>query len=72
VRLTAREALGPPAAAVLAGLLVVGLVALARPHAVIAYARGHTAFVVGAAAIGALSITLATGLMLATTLRRSN
>jgi membrane-associated phospholipid phosphatase len=70
VPLTAREALGPPAAAVLGALALVGLVVLARPHAVIDYARAHTAFVVGAIAIGALSITLATGLMLATTFRR--
>lgn len=69
-RLTARQALGPPAAAVLGAIGLVGLVALARPHAVIDYARAHTAFVLGATAIGALGITLATGLVLATTLRR--
>lgn len=69
VRLTAREALGPPVAVIVAAVALVGVVALARPHAVVAYARTHTAFVVGATAIGALSITLATGLMLATTLR---
>jgi membrane-associated phospholipid phosphatase len=70
VRLTAREALGPPAAAAFSACALVGLVALARPHAVVAYARAHTAFVVGATAIGALGLTLATGLVLATTLRR--
>jgi membrane-associated phospholipid phosphatase len=70
VRLTAREALGPPVAAALGALALVGLVLLARPHPVVAYAHAHTAFVVGAAAIGALALALATGLMLATTMRR--
>jgi membrane-associated phospholipid phosphatase len=70
VRLTARQALGPPIAVVLGALVLVGLVALARPHAVLAYAHAHKTFVVGAAAIGALGLALATGLMLATTVRR--
>jgi membrane-associated phospholipid phosphatase len=60
-----REALGPPAAALLGALLLGGLVALARPHQVITYAQAHTAFVVGAAAIAAASLTLATAVMLA-------
>jgi membrane-associated phospholipid phosphatase len=68
-RLTAREAFGPSAAALLAALAVGGLVALTRPHTVVAYARAHTAFVVGAAAIGVIGFALAVGLMLATTLR---
>jgi hypothetical protein len=38
---------------------------LARPQAVIAYARIHTSFMVGAAAIGALGLALATGVALA-------
>ena len=46
-------------------IALVGLVALARPHAVLAYARAHEAFVVGAAAIGLLGLTVAIGLMLA-------
>lgn len=70
VRLTAREALGPPAAAALGVLALVGLLALTRPQTVVAYVHVHKAFVVGAAAIGALGLTWATGLMLATTLRR--
>jgi membrane-associated phospholipid phosphatase len=68
VRLTAREALGPPAIALLGALALVGVVALARPHPVVAYARAHTAFVIGATMIGVLGFTLAIGLMLATTL----
>ncbi|HWF35725.1 MAG TPA: phosphatase PAP2 family protein [Solirubrobacteraceae bacterium] len=66
-RLTARQALGPPIAAALGALALLGLVVLARPHPVVAYAHTHKAFVVGAAAIGALGLALATGLMLATT-----
>lgn len=69
-RLTVRQALGPPAAVVLGAVALIGLVALARPHSVLTYARDHTAFVVGAAAIGALGLALATGLMLVTTRRR--
>jgi membrane-associated phospholipid phosphatase len=66
--LTTREALGPPALTVLGALGLVGLVALARPHEVVQYASGHSAFVVGAAAIAAFGLALATGVML--TLRR--
>jgi membrane-associated phospholipid phosphatase len=69
VRLTAWAALGPPAGALLGALALVGLVALAHPHPVVAYARAHTTFVIGAAALGALGFALAIGLMLATTLR---
>jgi hypothetical protein len=47
-----------------AGALAI-LLALARPHAVVSYARDHEAFVIGAAAIGALGLVLATGAMLA-------
>jgi membrane-associated phospholipid phosphatase len=50
------------------GLLVV-LIVLARPHPVIAYARDHAAFVIGACSIGALGLVLAAGLSLM--LRRS-
>jgi membrane-associated phospholipid phosphatase len=56
--------LWPSAAIVLCGVVVVGLVALARPHEVLAYARDHTAFIVGAAAIGTLAIGLAAGITL--------
>jgi membrane-associated phospholipid phosphatase len=63
--LSAREALAPPGLALLGAVCLVGLVALARPHEVVAYARIHTAFMVGAAAIGALALMIATGVMLA-------
>jgi hypothetical protein len=64
-RISVREALAPPVAAVVGAAAIAGLVALARPHQVISYARGHEAFVVGAAAIGVLALALATGVMLA-------
>ena len=72
VRPTTRQALGPPAAVAVGALALVGLVALARPHPVIAYAHAHKAFVVGAFRIAALVLALATGLMLATTVRRGD
>lgn len=57
--------LGPPAAATAAGVLLVGIVALARPQGVIAYARAHEAFMLGAGAIAVLGLVIATGLALA-------
>jgi membrane-associated phospholipid phosphatase len=59
------EALEPPVAAVCAALALVAVVALARPHAVVAYARLHKGFVVGAIVIAALGLALATVVMLA-------
>jgi membrane-associated phospholipid phosphatase len=59
------QALRPPAVALLGAIGLAVLVALARPHAVVAYTEGHTAFVVGACAIAALGLVLATGVMLA-------
>lgn len=64
-RLQLAHELGPPAAAV-AGAAGLGLlVALARPHAVLAFTRAHEWFVLGAAGIGLVALALATGLMLA-------
>ena len=60
-----RQALRPPAVALLGGIAAAALVALARPHAVVAYAQSHTAFVIGACAIAAAGLVLATGVMLA-------
>ena len=64
-RISIREALGPPALTLVAALALVVLVAVARPHAVVAYVRMHQAFMVGAAAIAGLALALATGLTLA-------
>ncbi|HZE06734.1 MAG TPA: phosphatase PAP2 family protein [Solirubrobacteraceae bacterium] len=58
------EALIPMAVLLGAGVFAVLLVILARPHAVIDYAHAHTAFVVGAGAIAALGLLLASGLTL--------
>jgi membrane-associated phospholipid phosphatase len=63
--LTAREALGPPALALAGAVALVALVALARPHEVVQYARLHSAFVVGAVAIAGFGLTLALAVMLA-------
>jgi membrane-associated phospholipid phosphatase len=63
-RLSLHHALAPPAVALLGATGLVLLVALGRPHAVIAYAGSHHAFLLGAAAIAALAVTLPTGLML--------
>lgn len=60
-----RGALAPPSAAVLGAVALTCALALAHPPEVVAYARVHEAFVVGASAIGATALVLATGLMLA-------
>ncbi len=49
----------------LLGALALSAILLAvRPHDVVAYARAHEAFVVGAAGIAALSLALSTGVVL--------
>jgi membrane-associated phospholipid phosphatase len=63
-RLSLREALGPPGAALLAVLALIALAIVARPHQVVAYAQAHRVFIAGAAAIGALALGLATSMML--------
>lgn len=64
-RLSVREALSPSVAVLAGALALVGLVALFRPHAVLAYAHSHEVFTVGAAGIAALGLAVATGVMLA-------
>ncbi len=64
-RASIREALGPPSAALLGALALGVVVVIARPRGVATYVRAHEAFVVGATAIAALGLALATGLMLA-------
>ena len=59
-----RAALGAPGA-VLGSALVLGVIlAISRPQDVVNYARAHEAFVLGAAGIAALSLTLSTGVLL--------
>jgi membrane-associated phospholipid phosphatase len=68
VQIVAADAMTPPVAALGLLLALASFVAILRPEAVIDYARLHTSFVVGAAALAALGLSLATGVML--TLRR--
>ena len=63
-RISIREALGPPGAALFGVLAVLALAIVARPHQVVAYAEAHRVFIAGAAAIGALALGLATSMML--------
>jgi membrane-associated phospholipid phosphatase len=64
VHFTLSQALGPPAALAAGALALIGVLMLARPHAVTDYAQAHTAFVVGAAAIAALGFALASAVIL--------
>lgn len=59
------QALGPSALALAAALAMSGAVLVARPAQVVAYARVHETFIIGAAAIAVLAFALATGVMLA-------
>ena len=64
-RVSLKAAITPAlGAVVLAAGLTIGL-ALARPHEVVVYARGHAGFMIGAAAIGMVALALATALVLA-------
>src|SRR5579871_339221 len=65
-RLSIAQALAPQAALAAGTVALGGLLALARPHQVVSYARGHEAFVVGAAAIGVLALAVASAITLAT------
>jgi membrane-associated phospholipid phosphatase len=58
------RALAPMGALLGAVAVCIGLVVLARPEPVIDYARGHEWFVLGAGAIGALGLMIASGLTL--------
>jgi membrane-associated phospholipid phosphatase len=58
------EALAPAAVAALAAATLAAAMLLARPQQVVAYVSDHTAFVVGAGAIGTLALALASGLAL--------
>jgi membrane-associated phospholipid phosphatase len=58
------EALTPVAALLFGATVLVALIVVARPHPVIAYARQHEVFVIGACSIGVLGLVLASGLAL--------
>jgi membrane-associated phospholipid phosphatase len=58
------EALAPAAVVLVGAIVCAALIVLARPHEVVTYARAHEAFMVGAIAIGAVSLALASGLTL--------
>jgi membrane-associated phospholipid phosphatase len=62
--LPVRVALAPPALALLGAAALAGVLALARPHQVIVYARAHEGFIVGASTIAVLALVLATVVML--------
>jgi membrane-associated phospholipid phosphatase len=59
-----RATLIAPVAGCGAAAVLAGLVLLVRPHQVLTYARMHEAFIIGAGAIGALALSVATALML--------
>jgi membrane-associated phospholipid phosphatase len=63
------EALAPAVGLIVLAAMLAAVVAALRPGAVVTYAREHTTFVLGAAALGALALAFAAGLAL--TLRRS-
>jgi membrane-associated phospholipid phosphatase len=59
-RVSLAGALAPVGILILAALVLAGIVALARPHEVLTYASAHAAFILGAAAIAACGLTIAT------------
>lgn len=63
-RVSIRAALGAPGAVVVAALVISLVLVMVRTHDVFSYVQAHRAFVLGAAGIAALSLTLATGLLL--------
>ena len=63
-RLSLRAALVPQAAVVVAGVALLALVVLTRPHDALAYAEGHKQLMVVAAAIATLGVAVSTGVML--------
>ena len=58
------EVLRPVAGVGTGALLCLALILLARPHAVVGYAAGHKFFILGAGAIAAAGMSLASGLVL--------
>jgi membrane-associated phospholipid phosphatase len=63
-RVSLRAALAPQAVVLIAGVVLIALVAVSRPHDAVVYAQAHKQLVAVAAAIATLSISLSTGVML--------
>jgi membrane-associated phospholipid phosphatase len=63
-RVSVRAALGAPGAVLLSALAVAAFLLAVHPYDIVASARAHEAFVVGAAGIAALSLGLSTGVVL--------
>ena len=63
-RMSLRAALAPQAVVIAAGVALVCLAALTRPHDAVVYAQDHKQLVLVAAAIATLSVILSTGVML--------
>jgi membrane-associated phospholipid phosphatase len=64
VPVSMRAVLGAPGAVVLGAAVIALIVVISRPHDVIAYTRGHQAFVLEAAGIFALSLSVSTAVLL--------
>ncbi len=63
-RVSLRAALAPQAIVIVAGVALIALVVLTRPHDALVYAQDHKQLVAVAAAIATLGISLSTGVML--------
>jgi membrane-associated phospholipid phosphatase len=64
-RVSLAEALAPVGILIVVALALAGVIALARPHEVLSYATAHATFILGAAAIAACGLTIATAAALA-------
>lgn len=64
-RISVRAALAPQVALAAGAVAVAGLLALARPHQVLSYARAHEVFVLGAVAIAMVALAVASAITLA-------
>ena len=63
-RVSIRAALGAPGVVVMAAVVLSGVLVVARTHDVVSYVQAHRGFVLGAAGIAALSLTLSTAVLL--------
>ena len=63
-RVSLRAALAPQVAVIVAGVALLALLALTRPHDALAYTEGHKQLMVVAAAIATLGVAVSTGVLL--------